>query len=219
VVPGADLRERRGVSRPGRGRIRRHGLDRGGRLGARTTPLGRRRARVVLAGAIVAFGLPLLALLAFFLVGRPVSFSLLTLTGFVFPLAIGYAVIRHDLFEADRFVRQSLVYAALTALVALAYGASVLVADRVAAGLDLHQSPLFPIAFVMLVLATIAPIRDRVQRAVDDLFHRGPIDYKGTIARASERMATLLDRGAIVQHVLSTMRDTLHLDAPSLWER
>src|SRR5262249_16210040 len=30
-------------------------------FGARTTPLGRRRARVVLAGAIVAFGLPLLA--------------------------------------------------------------------------------------------------------------------------------------------------------------
>lgn len=188
-------------------------------FGPRTTPLGRRRARVVLAGAILAFGLPLVALLAFVLVGQPVSFSLLTLTGFVFPLAIGYAVIRHDLFEADRFVRQSLVYAALTALVALAYAASVLVADRAAAGLDLRQSPLFPIAFVMIVLATIAPVRDRVQRAVDDLFHRGRIDYKGTIARASERMTTLLDRGAIVQHVLATMRGALHLDAPSLWER
>jgi signal transduction histidine kinase len=186
---------------------------------ARTTPLGRRRARVVLAGAIVAFGLPLLALLAFFLAGQPVSFSLLTLTGFVFPLAIGYAVIRHDLFEADRFVRQSLVYAALTALVALTYAASVLVADRVAAGLDLRRSPLFPIAFVMIVLATIAPLRDRVQRAVDDLFHRGRIDYKGTIARASEHMTTLLDRSAIVQHVLATMRDALHLEAPSVWER
>src|SRR5262245_32668206 len=188
-------------------------------FGARTTPLGRRRARVVLAGAIVAFGLPLPALLAFFFVGQPVSFSLLTLTGFVFPLAIGYAVIRHDLFEADRFVRQSLVYAALTALVALAYAASVVIADRVAAGLDLRQSTLFPIVFVMVVLATIAPLRDRVQRAVDDLFHRGRIDYKGTIARASEHMTTLLDRTSVVRYVLATMRDALHLDAPSVWER
>src|SRR5262245_7459369 len=188
-------------------------------FGARTTPLGRRRARVVLAGAIIAFGLPLLALLAFFLAGLPVSFSLLTLTGFIFPLAIGYAVIRHDLFEADRLVRQSLVYAALTALVALVYAASVVIADRVAAGLDLRQSALFPIAFVMIVLATIAPVRDRVQRAVDDLFHRGRIDYKGTIARASEHMTTLLDRTAVVRYVLATMRDALHLDAPSVWER
>jgi len=187
-------------------------------FGARTTPLGRRRARVVLAGAIVAFGLPLVALLAFFLAGLPLSFSLLTLTGFIFPLAIGYAVIRHDLFEADRLVRQSLVYAALTALVAFAYAASVVVADRVAAGLDLRQSALFPIAFVLVVLATIVPIRDRVQRAVDDLFHRGRIDYKGTIARASEHMTTLLDRAALVRYVLATMRDSLHLDAPSVWE-
>ena len=187
-------------------------------FGARTTPLGRRRARVVLAGAIVAFGLPLLALLAFFLAGLPVSFSLLTLTGFIFPLAIGYAVIRHDLFEADRLVRQSVVYAALTALVAFAYAASVVVADRVAAGLDLRQSALFPIAFVLIVLATIVPLRDRVQRAVDDLFHRGRIDYKGTIARASEHMTTLLDRTAVVRYVLTTMRDALHLEAPSVWE-
>ena len=187
-------------------------------FGRRVTPLGRRRARVVLAGAIIAFGLPLPALLAFFLTDQPVSFSLLTLTGFVFPLSIGYAVIRHDLFEADRFVKQSLVWAALTALVALAYGASVLAADRLAAGLDLRQSPLFPIAFVMLVLATIAPLRARVQAGVDRLFRRGRIDYKDTIARASERMTTLLDRGAIVRHLLATMRDALHLDGSSLWE-
>jgi signal transduction histidine kinase len=188
-------------------------------FGRRVTPLGRRRARVVLAGAIFAFGLPIPALLVFFIAGQPVSFNLLTLTGFVFPLSIGYAVIRHDLFEADRFVKQSLVYAALTAVVALAYGASVLAADRLAAGLDLRQSPLFPVAFVMVVLATIAPLRDRVQRGVDSLFHRGRIDYKATIAHASARMTTLLDRGAIVHHVLATMRDALHLDHPSVWER
>src|SRR5262249_49145861 len=112
-----------------------------------------------------------------------------------------------------------LVYAALTALVALAYGVCVLVADRVAAGLDLRQSPLFPIVFVMLVLATIAPVRDRVQRAVADLFHRGRIDYKRRIARASERIATLVARPARVEHVLAALRDALPVDGASVWER
>jgi signal transduction histidine kinase len=184
-----------------------------------TTPLGRRRARVVLAGAILAFGLPLPAMLAFFVTGQPVSFSLLTLTGFVFPLAIGYAVVRHDLFEADRFVKQSVVWATVTVLVALAYGGSVLAADRLAAGLDLRQSPFFPVAFVLIVLATITPLRDRVQRAVDRVFQRGRIDYKQAIARASEGMTTLLERDAVVRHVLATMKDDLFCDAPALWER
>lgn len=182
------------------------------------TPLARRRARVVLAGAIAAFGLPMVAMLAFFLLGQPVSFSLLALTGFLFPLSIGWAVARHDLFEADRFVKQTLVYATLTALVALAYAGSVLVLERLASGLAVHRSPFFPLVFVLVALATIVPLRDRVQRALDRLFARGRVSYKDAIARASERMTALLERDAVARHVTATAGDVLFLDDVSVWE-
>ena len=130
-----------------------------GALGART-PVGRRRARVVLAGIITAFLIPLLALLALVILRQPISASLLTVTGFVFPLAIGYAIVRHDLFEADRFVKLSLVYAVLTGFVSLAYAGAVLLADRVAVGFAVARSPFFPIAFVLVALVTIVPLRD-----------------------------------------------------------
>ena len=188
-------------------------------FGRRASPLARRRARVVLAGAIAAFGISIPAYLALFLFAQPVSTNLLILTGFMFPLAIGYAVARHDLFEADRFVKQSLVYATLTALVALAYGGAVVLSDRLAAELALRQSPLFPVAFVLVMLVTLVPLRDRVQRAVDRLFYRGRVDFKATIARASERMTTLLDRDAIVQHVVATLGDVLFLEGTTVWER
>jgi signal transduction histidine kinase len=188
-------------------------------FGRRASPLARRRARVVLAGAIAAFGLSIPAYLALFLFEQPVSTNLLILTGFMFPVAIGYAVARHDLFEADRFVKQSLVYATLTALVTLAWGGAVVVSDRVAAELALHQSPLFPVVFVLVMLVTLVPLRERVQRGVDRVFYRGRVDFKATIARASERMTTLLDRGAIVRHVVATLRDVLHLEGVSVWER
>jgi len=182
------------------------------------TPLARRRARVVLAGAIAAFGVPVVALLAFFVLGQPVSFSLLALTGFLFPLSIGVAVARHDLFEADRFVKQTLVYATLTALVALSYAGTALAAERLASGLAVHRSPLFPVVFVLVALATIVPLRDRVQRALDRLFARGRVSYKDAIARASERMTTLLERDAVARHVVSTARDVLFLDGVAVWE-
>ena len=183
------------------------------------TPLARRRARVVLTGAIVAFLAPVLGLLAFFLFGRSVSFNLLTLSGFLFPLSIGYAIARHDLFEADRFVKQALVYAVITALVSLAYAGALLVADGLAAGFVSSRNAVFPIAFVLVALATVVPLRDRVQRAVDRLFYRGRVDYKDTVARASERMTTLLDRDAIVQHLLTALREVLFIEGATLWER
>jgi signal transduction histidine kinase len=80
-------------------------------------------------------------------------------------------------------------------------------------------SPVFPIAFVLVALATIVPLRDRVQRAVDRLFYRASVDYKTTVGRASERLATLLDRDAVVRHVLATVREVLFIEHASLWER
>jgi signal transduction histidine kinase len=185
----------------------------------RGAPLVRRRARIVLAGWLIAFVVPLVPMLAFFLFGQPVPFNLLALTGFVYPLSIGYAVARHDLFEADRFVKLSIVYAALTAVVSLAYGAVVLAADRLALGFAVHDNPIFPVAFVLVALATIVPLRERVQRAVDRLFYRGRADYKATVARLSERLTSLLEPDAIVEHVVATVRDTLHVDTVGVWER
>jgi two-component system, NtrC family, sensor histidine kinase HydH len=187
-------------------------------FGRRATPLARRRARIVLAGAVAAFGISIPGYLAFFLFGEPVSTNLLIGTGFIFPLAIGYAVVRHDLFEADRFVKQSLVYATLTALVAVAYGGAVVLSDRLVAD-TVRQSPLFPIVFVIVMLVTLVPLRERVQRAVDRLFFRERIDFKTTIARASEHMTTLLDRDAIVRHVTAMLHDVLHLEGVGVWER
>jgi len=183
------------------------------------SPLARRRARVVLAGSLAAFLIPLPALVAFFLLGTSVSFSLLTLTGFMFPLSIGYAIARHDLFEADRFVKLALGWALITGLVSIGYAGAVLVADRLVAGLALSKSPWFPIAFILAALATIVPLRDRVQRAVDRVFYRSRVDYRSTVGRASERMTTLLDRNAIVAHVVSTLREVLFLDRAAIWER
>jgi len=84
------------------------------------------------------------ALLAFIVLGFAVSFSLLTLTGFVFPLTIGYAVARHDLFEADRFVKFSLVYRRHDGAHDLGLRRRVMLVDRAISDLQLARSSLFP---------------------------------------------------------------------------
>lgn len=182
------------------------------------TPLARRRARVVTAGAVAAFLLPQLAILEFILLGEPMSFSWLVLTGFLFPLSIAYAIARHDLFEADRFVKLSLGYAAITAIVTGAYALLVLAGDRLAVGFALTRSPLFPLLFALTAVMTVAPLRARVQGAIDRLFYRGRVDYKATIARATESLSALLDRDAIVAQVVDVLRSQVFVEA-DVWER
>lgn len=182
------------------------------------TAIARRRARVVSAGAVAAFLLPQLAILQFILLGEPMSFSWLVLTGFLFPLSIAYAIARHDLFEADRFVKLSLGYAAITAILTVAYAVLVLAGDRLAAGLALTRSPLFPLLFALTAIVTVAPLRARVQAAIDRLFYRGEVDYKATVAQATEGLSALLDRDAIVAQVVEVLRTQVFVEA-HVWQR
>src|SRR5262249_58168311 len=100
---------------------------------------------------------------------------------------------RHDLFEADRFVKLSVEYTVLTAVVALGYAATVLLAERMTAGLGLRRSPMFQVGFVLAAIAMLIPLRSRVPHAIDRLFYRAPVDYKAAVARATERLDTLLE--------------------------
>ena len=86
----------------------------------------------------------------------------------VIPLAIGIAVLRHRLYEIDRIVNRTLVYATLTVLLAATYGA-------VSLGLGVvlgAGSTLGTAAATLAVALTFGQLRGRVQRVVDRRFNR-----------------------------------------------
>ena len=81
----------------------------------RQPALGERlRIKAVLPGAIVAGTLALFALVDSALRGRafPVQFGLLLTP--VFSAGVAYAIAKHALFDIDRIIRQSVVYAMLS---------------------------------------------------------------------------------------------------------
>ncbi len=59
-------------------------------------PLARERVRVLAVGAMIALSLPICLTLAELLTGGRAPQNAMTLTGFVFPLSIGYALLRDD---------------------------------------------------------------------------------------------------------------------------
>ena len=92
----------------------------------------------------------------------------LVLVVLAIPLAIGVAVMRYRLYEVDRLINRTLVYLALSALLALTYAAVSLTL-----GVALGAGSMLPTAAATLAVAlAFGALRSRVQRLVDRRFSR-----------------------------------------------
>jgi signal transduction histidine kinase len=87
----------------------------------------RRRMRwIALAGGFTTVATVAFWFLPELLLGRAlIPWSWVGIAGLAFPVAIGIAILRHQLFDIDVIISRSILYGGLTAGVALIYGASV----------------------------------------------------------------------------------------------
>ncbi|MGE0684363.1 MAG: hypothetical protein AB7P69_26085, partial [Candidatus Binatia bacterium] len=69
--------------------------------------LVRQKIRVVLLGFLSGFALPALLMLSSGVTGGGVSINYAGFTVILFPLSLGYAIVKHDLFEIDALLKRS----------------------------------------------------------------------------------------------------------------
>jgi len=183
-----------------------------------TSVIARKRAQVVLLGAAVAFPIPAVAWLsqAVFgsFLGVRIESNYLTLPLLLFPASIAYAIIRHNLFDVDVYLKRALGYVIMIAVVAMAYFG--IQTATVALVLDPFfgqaAQKAYPVVFALLVVLLYSPLNTRVHRAVERLFFRAKADYKGTVIAVGEALSTLLDRRAVVERIVRTVRDEMFVD-------
>src|SRR5262249_31398781 len=123
--------------------------------------------------------------------------------------AVGYAIVRHDLFDIDAIVKQTAVYTILTAGITAAYATSLLVLGWFLPPQVASTSAIFNIAFVVLVAILFEPLRLRVQHIVDRTFYRARVDYRGTVREVSAALTSLLDLDEILMRVGRTVTEGL----------
>ena len=169
-------------------------------------PLARQQVQVVLAGLVLAALIPALGLIAILALGATIPMNALTPFLLLFPLSIGYAVARHDLFSVDRYLRLGVSYAALTVVVFGSYAGFVVLGELWLG----HRLPsvLVPL-YVLVMMLFLNPLRERIQRTVDRLFHRQRYDYRGTVESTSRALTTWLETDRIAATVLATLLDDI----------
>ena len=102
------------------------------------------------------------------LTGEDVGLAALLLGLLGVALAVAVAVLRYRLYDIDRLISATLVYAVLTVCLGAAFAAVVLVLGIVLGGGSVAATAVATLA----VTLAFRPLRDRVQRLVDRRFNR-----------------------------------------------
>jgi|GEM_PF-2288127 signal transduction histidine kinase len=178
-----------------------------------SNPAGlRSRARIIAITSAVAFAVPSLLVVAVPVLGEKagggwVAFVNLTCLG-LFPGILGYAIIRHQLFDLRIVIRRGFVYVGLSLLVSFVYVALILhglkwlgeSASTVSVGLS-----------TMVAVLVFSLFQIRVQRAIDRFVYRSRAVYARALAKTSADLTDARTLGAIAETVRPVLLEAMGL--------
>lgn len=188
-----------------------------------------RRARGVqraqmrwLAAAVLLFATLLVpAPLALFFGARELAVGLailaIPLIGFNgIAFAIGRAVLRYRVFEIDRVISRTAVYAIVTAVLAAGYVGSVL-GLRFVLGPLAGDGDIAVAASTLLVAAAFRPLRRRTRTAVERRFHRSAYDARLTIESFGRSLRGQVDGGSITSDLVAAVDSAIQPSHAGVW--
>jgi signal transduction histidine kinase len=171
--------------------------------------LVRQKIRVVLLGFLSGFALPALLMLSSGVTGGGVSVNYAGFTVILFPLSLGYAIVKHDLFEIDALLKRSVYYLTLTVILTLTYLAFLALLNFSLNARGVAHSPLFPLFFTLTAVLLLNPLKEHLQKGVDRVFFRLRYDPKKTLEATSAALASTLQLEEILSCVWQTVRETM----------
>ncbi|HYC55441.1 MAG TPA: ATP-binding protein [Candidatus Binatia bacterium] len=168
----------------------------------------RQRTKVVLLTSLGAF-LPAVAVFAFYAGLAAIPFNVLTVFFVIFPVGIGYAIAKHDLFDIDRLIKRALAYVILSAAVLGLYGLTITIIELLFENLTGAAERLTSGLLVLTLLLLLNPSRDRVQGFVDRIYDRRRYEYRDVVRSVSRRFRSILDFNALVRTALELIDETV----------
>jgi hypothetical protein len=138
--------------------------------------------------------------------------SLVALSGLLGSIAV--AVFRYQLYDIDRLLNRTLVYALVTAILGTGYAALVLALGQL---LGRNRSSLGVAGATLTAAALFQPLRRRVQQAVDRRFDRRRYDAARTIEGFSARLSQEVDLDMLSGELLGVVDQTM--EPTTVWLR
>jgi PAS domain S-box-containing protein len=150
----------------------------------------RQQSRIIIFGALLAFGpilfLFLLPSAAGQLVRFPVAVAFPALV--ILPLSVAYAIVRYRMLDVDRVLGTTLTYAlTATGAVGLFYLLLAILSFLIPANVR-PDDPLVIALYLFILVVALNPIRDFMHRIIDRIFYRTRADYRRVLMRLSHEL-------------------------------
>lgn len=172
------------------------------------SPVIKTQARTILFGALIAFA-PVGIWLAAGVLGS-INFSpYLFLPLILFPMTIGYTILRFRFLRTDELARRGVMYLFLSILITLGYSLLVVGAGLLFGSNLPANSPVFVGLGLFLIAIILEPIRTRLQNLVDTIFFRGSRVFTEQLEDFSRKLTTALDLETIGVTIREQIASTL----------
>jgi signal transduction histidine kinase len=171
------------------------------------------RADVMLLGGLLSFVPVLLIMIAQMILRTSWPWYVALLWFFTFPLAVGYGILRRQLFEIRVVAKSSAAYGAATLAITGVFALLITFADAAVSRSNVNpQSRWFQISFLFFAILAFNPLRTRMQRLVDRVFDRDRSAYRVAVREISEAMVSMLSMKEIGDRILIALTDTMGVE-------
>jgi hypothetical protein len=143
------------------------------------------------------------------------SINVLSLLVFLF--AIAFSILKYRLWDIDIVLKRTLLYGALTAVLALVYFVSILVFEGIFRAATGENSQLATVGSTLVIAALFSPLRRRMQAAIDRRFYRRKYDAEKTLAEFVSGLHDEVDLDQLNARLVAVVKETMQPEAAWLW--